>query len=85
MADYSGVIIPVDTKNRKTLSFASILDGTTNTLAVGEQNNFKTVIAADGSRTTFDDVPATSMVVHGQAVEGMQTLSHQATLQTRTA
>jgi prepilin-type N-terminal cleavage/methylation domain-containing protein len=55
MADYNGVMIPVDMRNPRPLKFSSILDGTTNTIAVGEQANFKTVIAADGSRTTFDD------------------------------
>lgn len=55
MHDYSGVIISVDSINPRPLTFASVVDGTSNTLTVGEQANFKTVIDAAGVRTTFDD------------------------------
>ncbi|MEO9933357.1 DUF1559 domain-containing protein [Rhodopirellula bahusiensis] len=53
--DYNGVIIPVDSKNGRPLRFASILDGTTNTIAVGETGNFKSVIQEDGTRQQHDD------------------------------
>jgi prepilin-type N-terminal cleavage/methylation domain-containing protein len=55
MHDYSGVMIPVDSRNPRPITFASVLDGTSNTFTVGEQANFKTVIDAAGNRTTFDD------------------------------
>ena len=54
-ADYNGVMIPVDSLNSRALTFASVLDGTSYTLTVGEQANWKTVIDAAGVRTTFDD------------------------------
>jgi prepilin-type N-terminal cleavage/methylation domain-containing protein len=54
-ADYNGVMIPVDSLNSKALTFASVLDGTSYTLTVGEQANWKTVIDAAGAKTTFDD------------------------------
>jgi prepilin-type N-terminal cleavage/methylation domain-containing protein len=55
MVDANGVMVPVDRLNSKPLKFASVLDGTSYTLAVGEQANFKTVIDAAGVKTTFDD------------------------------
>lgn len=54
-ADYNGVMVPVDSLNLRPLTFASVIDGTTNTFTVGEQADFKTVIDAAGNRTTFDD------------------------------
>ncbi len=55
MHDYSGVMVSVDSRNTRPLTFASVLDGTSNTFTVGEQANFKTVIDTAGARTTFDD------------------------------
>ncbi len=54
-ADYNGAMISVDSINARPLNFASIMDGLSNTFLVGEQANFKTVIDANGVRTTFDD------------------------------
>ncbi len=55
MHDYSGVMVSVDSRNTRPLTFASVPDGTSNTFTVGEQANFKTVIDAAGVRTQFDD------------------------------
>ncbi len=54
-ADYNGTMIPVDSINSKPLRFSSVLDGLSNTLIVGETGNWKTVINAAGTITTFDD------------------------------
>ncbi|WP_372719016.1 DUF1559 domain-containing protein [Novipirellula sp.] len=54
MADYSGCILPVDSKNSRPLRFASVMDGLSNTFAVGEQANFKLVRNADGTTSQYD-------------------------------
>lgn len=54
-ADYNGSIIPVDSLNSRPLKLASVLDGLSNTLVVGETGNWKTVIDAAGAQTTYDD------------------------------
>jgi len=55
MSDYNGVIIAVDNRNRSTIKFKDITDGTSNTLAIGEQGDFTKVLdTTTGDITKFD-------------------------------
>lgn len=54
MSDYNGIIVPVDDRNRMTVRFASITDGTSQTVAIGEQSNFTRVRLADGTFDKYD-------------------------------
>ncbi len=53
-SDYNGVIVSIDNRNRDPVSMASIADGTSNTLAIGEQSDFLKVRASDGTITHYD-------------------------------
>lgn len=54
MSDYNGVIVPVDNRSIGAIKFASILDGTSNTFAVGEQGMNVRLLKPDGSFDFFD-------------------------------
>ncbi|TWU19767.1 DUF1559 domain-containing protein [Allorhodopirellula heiligendammensis] len=54
MSDYNGVIVAVDNRNRGAVKFASILDGTSNTFAVGEQGMNIRLQKADGTVELHD-------------------------------
>ncbi len=54
MSDYNGIIISIDDRNSEAVRFASITDGTSNTLAVGEQSDYMRVRAADGTISKYD-------------------------------
>jgi prepilin-type N-terminal cleavage/methylation domain-containing protein len=54
MSDYNGVIVPIDNQNPEKVKFASILDGTSNTLAIGEQGMDIRLQNNDGTVSYFD-------------------------------
>lgn len=54
MSDYNGMIISIDNRNTEAVRFASITDGTSNTLAIGEQSDYMRVREADGSFSKYD-------------------------------
>ncbi|MFN3150622.1 DUF1559 domain-containing protein [Bremerella sp.] len=47
--DYSGVFIAIDSKNSQVTAFKDITDGTSNTLAIGEQSDYVTIDNGSGS------------------------------------
>lgn len=54
MSDYNGAIVSIDNRNTQAVRFASFTDGTSNTLAVGEQSDYMRVREADGSISKYD-------------------------------
>ncbi|KAA5540074.1 DUF1559 domain-containing protein [Roseiconus nitratireducens] len=55
MSDYNGVIVALDNGNHEPVKFASILDGTSHTLAVGEQSDFVRVRPPGQTEPEFYD------------------------------
>ncbi|GAA4430620.1 DUF1559 domain-containing protein [Bremerella cremea] len=55
MNDYNGIFVALDTHNEQTVSFRDISDGTSNTLAIGEQSNFVRSIDTSTGEVTFHD------------------------------
>lgn len=55
MNDYNGIFVALDSRNTQTASFRDITDGTSNTLAVGEQSNFIRSLNTSTGEVTFHD------------------------------
>ncbi|MBA2113474.1 DUF1559 domain-containing protein [Bremerella alba] len=55
MNDYNGIFVALDSYNKQTTSFRDITDGTSNTLAVGEQSNFIRSLNTSTGEVTFHD------------------------------
>lgn len=55
MNDYNGIFVALDNLNKETVSFQHITDGTSNTLAVGEQSNWvRSINTSTGEVTNYD-------------------------------
>lgn len=55
MSDYNGVITAIDSRNPRVARIDKVLDGTSNTLMLGEQSNWTFVIdTTTGARSKFD-------------------------------
>ncbi|WP_145275663.1 DUF1559 domain-containing protein [Planctomycetes bacterium SV_7m_r] len=68
MNDYNGVVVARDDNNLEVVKFASILDGTSNTLMIGEQSDFIRVQANNSADPNFYDQRAGNW--HGGAWSG---------------
>lgn len=68
MNDYNGIVVARDNINKEVVKFASILDGTSNTLMIGEQSDFIRVQPTTATEPQFYDQRAGNW--HGGAWSG---------------
>lgn len=54
-SDYNGIFVTLDNQNSQAVSFRDITDGTSNTLAIGEQSNFVRAMNPSTGEVTFHD------------------------------